>query len=100
LLLKQNWDGEGAQASNGASIREAVSFVRLLGDNLRLPEAMLHPSGRAGLFWHDGEVYADLEFTGDQLITYYVERDGGRHKGVVPFDSRRMPRVFSTLLMA
>ncbi len=100
LLLNHNWDGEGAQAPNHASIREAVSFVRLLGANLRLPEVMLHPSGRAGLFWHDGEVYADLEFTGNQLVTYYIERDGGKHKGVVPFDSTRMPRVFSTLLVA
>src|SRR5713101_6745848 len=44
LLLKQNWDGEGAQAPNVVSIKEAVSFVRSLDDNLRLPEAMLHPS--------------------------------------------------------
>ncbi len=99
LLLERNWDSEGAQAPIASSIKEAVSFVRLLGDNRRLPEVMLHPNGRAGLFWHDGEVYADLEFTGNRLVTYYIEREGGKNKGVVPFNSKRMPRVFSALLL-
>lgn len=99
LLLKENWDGEGAQASNESSIRQAVDFVRLIGSNLWIPESMLHPSGRAGLFWNDNGIYADLEFTGTGFVTYYVERDGGKHKGVVPFDGKRMPRVFSTLLV-
>jgi hypothetical protein len=99
-LLHANWDGEGARAPVGASLREAVAFVRLL-ENLPVPEPMLFGSGRAGLYWNDGDTYADLEFTGDSRVTYYIERrGGGKHKGVVLFDSEHMPAVFPALLSA
>lgn len=93
-----NWDGEGGQAPDAASISEAVAFVRLLESDIPLPDAMLLANGRAGLYWNDLGVYGDLEFTGNSLVTYYIEQEGGKHKGVVPFDLKHLPRVFSTLL--
>lgn len=96
--LRANWDGEGAAEPNARSLRDIVSFVRLLDENHPLPEPMLHASGHAGLFWKDEAVYADIEFLGDGRIAYYIERQGDKHKGVLKFDSQRMPAVFPVLI--
>lgn len=97
-MLGTNWDGEGAATPNGRSIREAVAFVGLLEPQNHLPEPMLHASGNAGLFWKAGSRYADLEFLGDGKVAYYIEREQGKHKGVVKFDKEKMPAVFEALL--
>ena len=97
-LLSANWDGEGALAPIEVSLKEAVSFVRLMSDRDDV-EPMLHASsGRAGLYFKNNNLYADIEFYGDTRVAYYIERNGGRHKGVVHFDSKTMPTVFDALL--
>ena len=98
-LLSANWDGEGAAAPSVASLKESVAFVRLLGDARELPDPMLLSAGHVGLFWKTDKVYADLEFLGDGRIAYFIEQEGeGKHKGVVRFDSEKMPAVFPALL--
>ena len=97
-LLTANWDGEGATVPAVTSLKEAVSFIRLLSEEGALPEPMLHGSGHAGLFWKDDSLYADIEFLGDGRVAYYIERQGDKHKGVVKFDSQRMPALFPALL--
>jgi len=100
-LLTNNWDGEGAGPPIDSSLQEATSFICALPSQGMVPEPMLHPSGRAGLYWNDATLYADLEFTGNGEIVYYIERRGeGKHKGVVNFDGKKMPLVFTTLLRA
>lgn len=99
-LLSANWDGEGAAVPDARSLKEAVSFIRLLGEGDPLPEPMLHGSGHAGLFWKDDSLYADIEFLGDGRVAYYIERQGDKHKGVLKFDSQNMPTVFPALLRA
>lgn len=99
-LLKANWDGEEAGPPVASSLKEAVSFVSLLDQADALPEPMLHASGHAGLFWKDDSLYADIEFLGDGRIAYYIERHGDKHKGVLGFDSKKMPAVFPALLRA
>ncbi|MBI5116475.1 hypothetical protein HZA56_08385 [Candidatus Poribacteria bacterium] len=99
-LLSANWDGEGAVTPDARSLKEAVSFVRLLGEGDTLPEPMLHASGHAGLFWKDDNLYADIKFLGDGRVAYYIERQGDKHKGVLKFNSQKMPAVFPTLLRA
>ena len=96
-LLPADWDGEGASAPNSRSIAEAVAFLALVSSE-NLPEPMLHPSGRAGLFWKVDDLYADLEFLGDGQLAYYVERSQGKHKGVVNFDKIKMPPVLEALI--
>lgn len=95
-LLSADWDGEGAVAPLAQSIKEAVSFVRVLGDVV-LPEPMLLASGRVSLYWNEGELYADIEFLGDGRIAYFIKRNGDKHKGVLAFDSQKMPAVFPAL---
>jgi hypothetical protein len=99
-VLQPDWDGEGAKAPVRESLEAAAAFACILSDEVagELPEPMLHASGRAGLFWHNANLYADLEFLADQRVAYYIERDGSKHKGVVTFNSHEMPAVFATLL--
>jgi hypothetical protein len=99
-LLNANWDGEGAAPPVASSLKEAVSFVNLLDEADTLPEPMLHASGHAGLFWKDDSLYADIEFLGNGRIAYYIEYHGDKHKGVLGFDSKKMPAVFPALLRA
>ena len=98
-LVGADWDGEGAASPTASSLDESVAFVRLLDNTIELPEPMLLSSGHAGLFWKADGLYADLEFLGDGRIAYFIEHEGvGKHKGVVKFDSEKMPAVFSALL--
>lgn len=98
-LLAADWDGEGGDAPSTASIKEAVSFIHLLGD-AALPEPQLLASGRISLFWNDGDRYAEIEFLGDRRMAYYIKRNGDKHKGVLAFDSQKIPDVFPVLLSA
>lgn len=98
-LMDANWDGEGAVPPAARSLEESVAFVRLLENTVELPDPMLFSSGHAGLFWKTESLYADLEFLGDGRVAYFIEHEGvGKHKGVVKFDSEKMPAVFSALL--
>lgn len=98
-LLDADWDGEGAVKPLPQSLKEAVSFVRLLGE-IPLPEPMVLSSGHAALYWNESDLYADLEFLGDGRIAYFIKRHGDKHKGVLAFDSTEMPIVFPVLIRA
>lgn len=97
-LFRANWDGEGAEAPSISSLRDAVTFVRLLDEKITLPEPMLLASGHAGLYWNESGLYADLEFFGNGRIAYYIELKSGKHKGVLNFSPNSMPKVLSALL--
>ena len=75
----------------------AAAFAGLLSDG-SVVEPMLHASGHAGLYFRTATLYADIEFLGNGRAAYFVECSGDKHKGVVNFDSKQMPPVFSTLL--
>ena len=96
--LSDDWDGQGASAPLEQSVKEAVAFIRMLAPGIPLPDPMVHANGRAGLFWQEGQMYADLEFLGDGRMAYYIERTGDKHKGVVHFDLLNLPPVFHPLL--
>lgn len=98
-LLGADWDGEGALAPSAQSMKEAVSFTRLLSD-VTLPEPMLLASGHVALYKNESDLYADIEFLGDGRIAYFIKRNGDKHKGVLTFDSQKMPAVFPALLSA
>ena len=103
-LLGANWDGDGGDAPNLASLRQACLFVNLLSRGVPMPEPMLHASGRAGLYWNQEGLYADLEFIGDGRVSYYIERRNAqgkdKHKGVATVSGNQMPPVFEALLRA
>lgn len=97
-LLEADWDGEGAAVPAAQSMKEAVSFARLIDGDIPVPEPMLLASGHAALFWNEGALYADLEFLGDGRIAYFIKTNGDKHKGVLSFDSQKMPAVFQALI--
>ncbi len=96
--LPADWDGEGAAQPSISSLKEAEAFARLLRSSAAIPEAMLNANGHAGLLWKNSNLYADLEFLGDGRLAYYVERNGGKHKGVDRFSSEQVPAVLKLLL--
>jgi hypothetical protein len=101
-LLRRNWDAEGASAPILASLKQASLFVNLLSASAPMPEPMLHANGRAGLYWNEAGLYADLEFLGDSRVSYYIERQSAhgkdKHKGAVTIIGSEMPPVFAALL--
>jgi hypothetical protein len=97
-LLDSNWDGEGACAPDAQSIKEVVAFIRLLTNDNPLPEPMLLASGHAALYWHENDLYADIDFLGDGRIAYFIKRNDDKHKGVFSFNTQEMPTVFQALL--
>lgn len=96
-FILSGWDGDQAQAPIPASLEDAITFVRLLADSATA-EPMLHATGRAGLFWRENDLYADLEFLGSRRIAYFIERNGDEHKGVVNFDAKEVPAVLEAVL--
>jgi hypothetical protein len=99
-LLGSDWDGEGSAMPSVQSMKEAISFIGLLDEDIALPEPMLLSSGHAALYWNGDELYADIEFLGDGRIAYFIKKNGDKHKGVLAFDSQKMPGVFPALLRA
>lgn len=98
--LLADWDGEGAVAPNALSLESASDFIRLLPEALADAEPMLNANGRAGLYWNEGGLYADLEFLGDERIAYFIQRHEDKHKGVTRFNGELVPPVLSILLEA
>lgn len=96
--LETDWDGENASAPIPNSLLQAQNFTSLITESMPIPEPMMNPTGRAGLFWNMSNLYADLEFLPDGKIAYYIEKNKDKHKGVVTFNSEEMPVVFTTLL--
>jgi hypothetical protein len=96
-LFGPNWDGEGASAPDIGSLKSAEHFARLVSES-NLPAPTLYASGRAGLFWNSPSLYADIEFLNGNRISYYIERAGDKHKGVVNYSADQMPPVLAALL--
>jgi hypothetical protein len=99
-FLANNWDGEGANKPSSTAIEEAVSFINGLSEENPNLEAMLHASGHAGLYWNGNGLYADIEFTGNGRLTYYIESGKGKHKGIIEYTKGDIPLVLATLLSA
>lgn len=95
--LEDNWDGENGLKPVEASMEEATSFIYLLNKNLSLPEPMLLSSGRIALYWDEDDLYADIEFIGDGRVTFFIKRNEHEEKGIIDFDSQKMPTLFSRI---
>lgn len=96
--FSENWDGEGSCQPSAQSIVDAVSFVRLISDSAQIPHPMLHATGNVSLFWNENGLYADIEFLGQNRVAYFIKQNEDKHKGVISFDSEKMPAVFSAII--
>lgn len=67
-------------------------------DSADLPQSILHATGTMSLYWDDKVLYTDLEFLGGGRIAYFIKNNNDKHKGVISFDSQKIPDVFSALI--
>lgn len=95
LNLGSGWDGERASEPNPESVFQAMIFLLLLRDEADLElEPSLHVDGSVILEANDGSFW----FIGDGNIAYYFGNGLGR--GVVHFDSRKLPDDICNMLTA
>jgi hypothetical protein len=97
-LLGSNWDGEDSDAPGLESVGDAVNFARLMDASMETLEPMLLATGNVSLYVNKPDYYAEVEFLGGQRLAYFIKTVEGRHKGVVDFNSKKMPAVLKTLL--
>lgn len=75
LKLNEDWDGEGSNPANPASVESALNLTPLLAtiDGLEVPEPMLHSSGNVGLYWSNSSHYVELELSPNVGIVYFFQ---------------------------
>lgn len=72
MALPEGWDGyEGVPASSEA-VLDAIDFLEMRPSDIPLPYPQIAPDGEAGLYWHSGEVFAEVGFYGDGEYSYYA----------------------------
>ena len=84
--LSDGWDGEGSVAPKPSVITNAIRFLRLLPDSVKLPDATASADGEVGVYWKSSGVYIDIGFPSDGRISYYAEAHGLVARGAGPFD--------------
>lgn len=94
--LQKGWDGEEAAAPLREAIRDAILFVRAIGDFARCLEPTPDIDGSILLEIGDGSD-GSLRFRGDHTIIYAIR---GAAPGIVKFDDEEVPEQISEALEA
>ena len=84
LRLEKDWDGYGGVPPTAQAVSDALTFIENLRAGfpaLPLPKPMLSGDGEVGLYWDQAGVFADVGFTGDGTLSYYVESESGENHG-------------------
>jgi hypothetical protein len=87
----EDWDGNQAAKPLGFSFRQAREFIRALSAESTVPRPALHADGHAILFIRRPDVYAELEFLGDQRISFYARRGEQEWTDEFSFAGRPLP---------
>jgi hypothetical protein len=87
----EDWDGNQAAKPLGFSLRQAREFIRALSVESAIPRPALHADGHAILFIRRPDVYAELEFLGDQRISYFARRGTEEWSDEFSFAGRPLP---------
>jgi hypothetical protein len=95
--LDADWDGNDAAKPIGYSIKEARNFIRKLSPESIVPGATLHADGHAILFVRRLDIYAEIEFLGDNKIGYYARRGEEKWSEEFFFDGRSLPEGLSRI---
>lgn len=72
LELSHGWDGPESKAPSEEVIATALLFVDGLPSGIPLPKPMLSASGETGLYWDVGNIYADVSFEGEGMLSIFV----------------------------
>jgi hypothetical protein len=89
---EKDWDGNQAAKPLGFSLRQAREFVRALSAESTIPRPALHADGHAILFLRQPDVYAELEFLGDQRVSFYARRGEQEWTDEFSFAGGPLPR--------
>lgn len=89
--LDDDWDGSGAARPLSQSIKDARRFIRSLAPESVIPRATLHADGHAVLLLHGANLYAELEFLGQNRISFYARRDGQEWGDEFSFNGGALP---------
>jgi hypothetical protein len=95
--LDADWDGNEAARPLDYSIKDARAFVRMLSPESIIPRATLHADGHAILFVREPDLYAELEFLGDNKIGFYARRGGEKWSEEFIFDGQSLPEGLSQI---
>lgn len=95
--FEADWDGSEAAKPLDYSLKDARTFIRKLSPESVIPRATLHADGHAILFMQEPDIYAELEFLGNNKIGYYVRRGGQKWSDEFSFDGRSLPEGLSQI---
>lgn len=91
--VEQDWDGNGAEPVNAVALSTAENFLRVLPENLPLPEFAIEPDGSISLDWIQTRncVFSLSVGTNNRLAFAWLD---GADKGhaVSRFDGDRVPK--------
>lgn len=89
--LEADWDGNDAAKPLDYSIKDARFFLRKLSPGSVIPRATLHADGHAILFVRQPDLYAELEFLGNNKIGFFARRGDQKWGDEFSFDGRSLP---------
>lgn len=95
--LDADWDGSDAAKPLDYSIKDARLFIRMLSPESIVPRATLHADGHAILFVREPDLYAELEFLGNNKIGFYARRGEQKWGDEFSFDGRSLPEGLSRI---
>jgi hypothetical protein len=75
--LEEDWDGYGGVPARPDSVKGATAFLNRMPDDVKMPEPQIASNGEVGLYWNDGQVYADVSFPAAQRISFYAKNNRG-----------------------
>jgi hypothetical protein len=79
------------------SLKDARTFMRSLSPESIIPRPALHADGHAILFVREPDVYAELEFLGNNKISFYVRRGEQKWSDEISFDGQSLPEGLSQI---
>jgi hypothetical protein len=92
-----DWDGSDAAKPIVGTLKEARAFIRALAPESVVPRVTLHADGHAILFIRKPDVYAELEFLGNNKIGFYARRGEQKWSDEISFDGRSLPEGLSQI---
>lgn len=93
--MEADWDGIEAAKPLPWSLKDARLFIRSLAPESLIPRPTLHADGHAILFFRGNDVYAELEFLGQNRIGFYAQRGEQQWNDEFYFDGRSLPEGLS-----
>lgn len=72
-ILEDGWDGDNSLKPTTDSINNATSYIEeLYNIKAPLPKSMLNAQGEVGLYWDNQNIYIDIHFEVNNLISIYA----------------------------